>query len=121
MSLGIKKSIIENPSNVYESMFDMLKKKAVEQINEDKQELLEKRFRVVNRVRGGKIQRRKKVSAKKGYTFKAGKYSRMTARERRNRHLSQIKGARKRRSKQGRSLRKRKISMRKSKRLSRRR
>ena len=50
----------------------------------------------VNRVRGGKIQRRKLVSMRPGYRMKDGKLVRMSSIERRKRHLAQIRGARKR-------------------------
>lgn len=58
------------------------------------------RFKIVRaRVRGGKIQRRKKVATVKGYTIRGGKLTRMSATERRRRKMSQRKGAIKRRAK----------------------
>lgn len=66
----------------------------------------------VNRVRGGKIQRRKLVSMRPGYRMQDGKLVRMTSIERRKRHLAQIKAARKRKPMISRILRKRKISLR---------
>ena len=71
------------------------------------------RFSVVNRVRGGKIQRRHKVSNIKGYRFQNGRLVRMSSREKLHRTLAQRKGAVKRRAKINTSLRKRKISIRK--------
>lgn len=66
----------------------------------------------VNRVRGGKIQRRKMVSIRPGYRMQDGKLVRMTSTERRKRHLAQIRAARKRKPMISRILRKRKISLR---------
>lgn len=66
----------------------------------------------VNRVRGGKIQRRKMVSTRPGYRMQDGKLVRMSPLEKRKRHLAQIKAARKRKPMIGRILRKRKISLR---------
>jgi hypothetical protein len=65
------------------------------------------------RVRGGKVQRRKVVSAVKGYTIRGGKLTRMSATERLRRRISQRKGKMKRRAKMARALIKRKRSLRK--------
>ena len=65
------------------------------------------------RVRGGKIQRRKKVSAVKGYTVRGGKLKRMSVQERLRRKRGQRRGKIKRRAKQARALMRRKRSMRK--------
>lgn len=66
------------------------------------------------RVRGGKVQRRKKVSAVKGFTVRGGHVTRMSAAERRHRKMGARKAKIKRRSKKAqihrklvRSLRKR--------------
>ena len=64
------------------------------------------------RIRGGKIQRRKKLSAVKGYTTRGGKLVRMSPVERRNRKMASRRSKFKRRSKLRQSLRKRKISLR---------
>lgn len=69
-------------------------------------------FAKVNRVRGGKIQRRKMVSMRPGYRVQDGKLVRMSAMEKRKRHLSQVKAARKRKPMMARILRKRKVSLR---------
>lgn len=63
------------------------------------------------RIRGGKIQRRKKVSNVKGYTFRSGKLTRMSPSERRKRKLGQRRGKMKRKAKLSRTLMKRKRSM----------
>lgn len=73
----------------------------------------EQRFKIVNRVRNGKIQRRRKVSTSTGYRFQNGRLVRITAREKLNRRRGQRRGAIKRKSKLSRSLRKRTISIRK--------
>ena len=63
------------------------------------------------RVRGGKVQRRKVVSAVKGYTIRSGKLIRMSPAERRRRKLGQRKGKLKRKAKLARALIKRKRSL----------
>lgn len=75
-------------------------------------ELDEQSWKRVNRVRGGKVQRRKMVSQRPGYRMQAGKLVRMSAAEKRKRHLSQMKAARKRKPMLSRILRKRKLSLR---------
>ena len=64
------------------------------------------------RVRGGKVQRRKRLSAVKGYTIRGGKLKRMTMQERLRRKRSQRRAKVKRRAKMARALMKRKRSMR---------
>jgi hypothetical protein len=85
----------------------------------DKEETLEEsRVNIVNlRVRGGKIQRRQKVSGVPGMTFRGGKLERMSAAERRRRKLGAMKAARKSKAKKSQTLRKRKISLMKRQRL----
>jgi hypothetical protein len=65
------------------------------------------------RVRGGKVQRRKMVSAVKGYTIRGGKMIRMTTSERMKRKLGARRAKIKRRAKLARALIKRKRSLRK--------
>lgn len=65
------------------------------------------------RVRKGKIQRRKKFSAVKGYTIRGGKLTRMMPAERRHRKVAARRSKFKRRAKLKLSLRKRKISLKK--------
>jgi hypothetical protein len=65
------------------------------------------------RVRKGKVQRRKKLSAVKGYTIRGGKLTRMSPLERRHRKMSAKRSKFKRRAKLRQSLRKRRISLRK--------
>jgi len=64
------------------------------------------------RIRGGKIQRRKKLSAVQGYTTRGGKLVRMSPVERRNRKMASRKSKFKRRAKLRQALRKRKVSLR---------
>jgi len=64
------------------------------------------------RVRGGKVQRRKRLSAVKGYTIRGGKLKRMTAQERLRRKRGQRVGKIKRKAKQARALMRRKRSLR---------
>ena len=70
------------------------------------------KFKVVTRVRGGKVQRRKKIPAK-GFTVKRGKIVKMSPSE----HLKNVrrakKGRAKRRAEKARSLMRRKKSLRK--------
>ena len=65
------------------------------------------------RIRKGKVQRRKMVSAVKGYTMRGGKLVRMPAKERLKRKISARKAKIKRRAKLARSLIKRKRALRK--------
>ena len=65
------------------------------------------------RVRGGKVQRRKKLSAVKGYTIRGGKLKRMSMQERIRRKRGQRRGKVKRKAKMARALMRRKRSMRK--------
>lgn len=63
------------------------------------------------RIRGGKVQRRKKISAIKGYTIRGGKLTRMSSQERRHRKMAARRAKFKRRAKLQQSLRKRKRSL----------
>jgi hypothetical protein len=65
------------------------------------------------RIRNGKLQRRKKVATRPGYTIRGGKLVRMSPAERRKRKLGARKGKMKRRAKAAISNRKRAISLKK--------
>lgn len=65
------------------------------------------------RVRGGKVQRRKIVSAVKGYTIRGGRLVRMLPRERLKRKLAARRAKLKRKAKMARALIKRKRSLQK--------
>jgi hypothetical protein len=81
---------------------------------EETKQLDEARVKIVKaRIRGGKIQRRKKVSNVEGYKVTGGQLQRMSPAERRNRKLGQRRGKIKRRSKMTRTLMKRQKSLRK--------
>lgn len=90
-----------------------------EDAKSDKEETLsEARIGIVKaRIRGGKIQRRKRVSLVPGMTLRGGKLTRMSPAERRARKMGARKGARKSKQKQSQTLRKRKLSLMKRKRL----
>jgi len=64
------------------------------------------------RIRGGKVQRRKRVSAVKGFTIRGGKMIRMSAQERMHRKMGARKGKVKRRAKLARAIMARKRTMR---------
>lgn len=85
---------------------------------EKEEELDEARVSIIKaRVRGGKIQRRKKVSNVPGMTLRGGTLKRMSAAERRRRKMGARKGKLKRKAKLSRSLMKRKRSLQKRKSL----
>lgn len=65
------------------------------------------------RIRRGKIQRRKKFSAVKGYTIRDGKMTRMMPAERMHRRIAARRAKIKRRAKLNVALRKRRMSYRK--------
>lgn len=69
------------------------------------------------RIRGGKVQRRQKVSNVPGMTLRSGKLTRMSPAERRRRKLGAVKAARKTKAKKSQIMRKRKISLQKRSRL----
>jgi hypothetical protein len=79
---------------------------------EELEERSKARFFKVNRVRKGKVQRRKVVTGKDNMKVVGGKVTRMSAKERKNRSLAQRKAARKRRATVKQALRKRKKSLR---------
>lgn len=85
------------------------------QLKEETEELDEAaRVGIVKaRVRGGKIERRKKVSGVEGYKIQDGKLKRMSPAERRRRKLGQKRGKIKRKAKMRQALMKRKRSLRK--------
>jgi len=64
------------------------------------------------RIRQGKVQRRRKLSAVKGYTIRNGQMTRMSPMERRHRKMGARRSKFKRRAKLRQSLRKRKMSLR---------
>lgn len=84
----------------------------------EEETITEARVKIIKaRIRGGKVQRRKKVSNVPGYTLRGGKLKRMSTTERRNRKMGQRKGKMKRKAKLIRTLQKRKRSLQKRQRL----
>jgi hypothetical protein len=85
----------------------------------EKEELDEAaRIKIIKaRIRGGQIQRRKKISNVPGYSLRGGKMTRMTAAERRRRKLGAKRANIKKRGKMTRILIKRKRSLQKRQRL----
>ena len=87
-------------------------------MKEEDEQLDEARINIVKaRIRGGKIQRRKKVSNVPGMTLRGGTLKRMSAAERRRRKLGAKRAKVKRRSKMTKILMKRKRSLQKRKSL----
>lgn len=118
-SLVIDSELADDMLDVYESLNEENRNKFEEMLdNKDSVEGLlnfisEARVKIVKaRIRGGKIQRRKKVANVKGYTMRGGKLTRMSAAERLRRKQSQRRGKIKRRAKAARALMKRKRSLR---------
>lgn len=95
-----------------------LKTTVIQKNMNEEEELDEARIKIVKaRIRGGKIQRRKKVSNVPGMTFRGGKLTRMSPAERRRRKMGQRKGKLKRKAKMSRILMKRRRSIQKRKTL----
>ena len=87
-------------------------------LEEDSEELDEQRIAIVKaRIRGGKVQRRQRVSNVPGMTLRGGTLTRMSPAERRRRKLGAIKAAKKSKLKKAQTLRKRKMSLMKRQRL----
>lgn len=86
-------------------------------LKEDEQ-LDEARIKLIKaRIRGGKIQRRKRISNVPGMTIRGGKLTRMSPAERRRRKMGQRRGKIKRKAKMNRAIMKRQRSIRKRKAL----
>jgi hypothetical protein len=85
---------------------DVLESESDEQLEEAA------RIKIIRaRIRGGKVQRRKRISNVPGMTIRGGRLIRMTPAERRKRKLGQRLGKLKRRAKKSQMLRRRKISL----------
>ena len=94
------------------------KEKEIEDEDDSEEQLDEARVKIIKaRIRGGKIQRRKKVSNVPGMTLRGGKLQRMSPAERRRRKMGAKRAKVKRRSKMSRSIMKRQRSIRKRKAL----
>lgn len=108
----------QDKKSIFEEIANKIKVKLEESIQNLREYVLddaitEQRFKIINRVRAGKIQRRKKVSTSPGYRFQNGRLVRISAREKLNRKRGQRRGSIKRKSKVSSALRRRKISIRK--------
>ena len=91
---------------------------AVADYMEDEGQIDEQRINIVKaRIRGGVVQRRKRVSNVPGMTLRGGQLTRMSAAERRRRKLGAKKAARKSKQKKTQMLRKRRMSLMKRQRL----
>ena len=107
---AMPKLVRPKPTKVDAAKTDYMKRRKAM----SEEELQEASFKIVRaRVRGGKIQRRKKVSTRPGYTFRGGKLVRMSPSERRKRKMGARRGKIKRRSKMNRANMKRARSNRK--------
>lgn len=110
MGLGLHGHVFSKKYREYNKR--LKKKKLMEET------ITEARVKVVKlRIRGGKVQRRKKVSNVPGMTLRSGRLVRMSPTERRNRRMGQRKGKIKRKAKIQRAIMKRKRSLLKRKRL----
>lgn len=96
-------------------MFDwkgFIQELLVEKLNNNVQRM--GRIKLIKvRVRKGKIQRRKRFSAVKGYTIRHGRVIRMSSLERRHRKIGARRGKIKRKAHLRQAIRRRNISLRK--------
>ena len=114
MSEGIMGTI--GPDRQKKLRMDVLEEDEIEE--ETEEQLDEARIKLVKaRVRGGKVERRKKVSNVPGMTIRGGQLKRMSAAERRRRKMGARKAKMKRKAKMTRTLMKRKRSLQKRKSL----
>lgn len=104
--------ILNRIYNILEEKFEILKEHLMLEANRNV--IKSGRTKIIRaRVRGGKVQRRKKLSAVKGYTIRRGKLTRMSPAERRKRKMGARRAKFKRKAKLARALMKRKRSLRK--------
>ena len=104
----LKEAVVEEIYNDLDYELEVLEEKANRNVVKSGRTKL---IRV--RVRKGKVQRRKRFSAVKGYTIRGGRMMRMSSMEKRHRKIGARKGKIKRRGKLRQALRKRKVSLRK--------
>ena len=119
-----KKLLEARIEEIFYEKLEEIKERLVDEIYGDYEESLDEsilhniqkigRTKLIKiRIRGGKVQRGKKLSAAKGYTIRNGRMVRMSTTELRNRRMGARKAKIKRRSKMNQILRKRKVSLRK--------
>jgi len=112
-------NIYEKLDDIVDLKLNVLKQYISEILDEANRNVIKQgRTKLIRaRVRGGKVQRRKKFSAVKGYTIRGGKLTRMSPREKLKRKIGARRAKVKRRAKKARMLMKRKRSLRKRKSL----
>lgn len=104
--------ILENRiDKIIEEKLQLIGIRVAEELDKDLTEanvLKQGRTKLIRlRIRKGKVQRRVKKSAVKGFVFRFGKLSRMTPMERRHRKMGARRAKIKRKAKMGQSIRKR--------------
>ena len=116
-----RKLIDERIKELFEQKLEIIKQRIVSEESE-KLGLTEANVQKMGRtklirvrIRGGKVQRRTKLSTVPGYTIRGGRLVRMSSQERRLRKMGARRAKIKMRSKKSQILRKRKISLRKRK------
>lgn len=115
-----KEIIDQKIRDLFEEKLERIKERILheEKLNLDEVRNIQKMGRVKLirlRVRGGKVQRRKKLSSVKGYTIRGGRLVRMSPLERRRRKMGARRAKFKIRAKKNQILRKRRISLRRRK------
>lgn len=127
MSIFVSKLLSNSLVEARNELEDKIKKLVDEKLNQLKLRLVAEMYEVMSegnvmkmgrtkmikvRIRNGKVQRRKKFSAVKGYTIRNGMLTRMSPLERRHRKMGAKRSKFKRKAKLRQSLRKRKMSVR---------
>lgn len=106
------KGTLENPNRVNRDAKTSQPVSSMSKNNvQEEEQLDEARVKIVTRVRGGKVQRRKKLSNVEGMTLRGGKLTRMSPAERRRRKMGARKAKVKRKAKRTQMLMKRKRSL----------
>lgn len=111
-----REQIEERIEQILEQKLNVLREKIVDDLKLNEVRNIQKmgRTKLIRvRVRGGKVQRGKKLSTIPGYTIRGGKVVRMSPLERRRRKMGARKAKTKMRGKMSTILRKRKMSLRK--------
>jgi hypothetical protein len=109
--IGAQKILEARLEQIVEEKLQLVGIEVTEKLNDDLSEanvLKQGRTKLIRlRIRNGKVQRRVKKSTVKGFVFRGGKLSRMSAMERRHRKMGAKRAKVKRRAKLGQSIRKR--------------
>lgn len=115
-----KKELKEKISNLMYEKLHHVKMRLIDEMYGEFEELNEANVQRMGRtklirvrIRGGKVQRRIKKSAVKGFTIRGGKLIRMSPMERRHRKMAARRAKFKRRAKMKQAIRKRQRSLRK--------